>query len=231
MTQPTAADDPANVLWILVEESEQAPAAARHLPGKHDQSTHGKGGKKQPAAAGQAALDAVPLGRLSPELSPAERASLNAYIKPDGFRTINGSLRGEIAPILPGSKEDKRIRGLDRVTKRSETTGRIEVWRGMHSGQERLFGDRLGGNMTGMEWHEKAFTSTSARKSASQEFAGQGVLMRIHARPGIGAVKMDHGIHDGEGEILLQRDLKFRVVADHGIDPVWKYRSIDVEVI
>jgi hypothetical protein len=116
----------------------------------------------------------------------------------------------------------------------SRTTDRIEVWRGLQGGADQVFGaGRMSGDMTGLEWQEKGFMSTSVRKSAAREFtqSAGSVLMRVVAPKGTGAAKLAERENDGEGEVVLQRGLKLRVVADRGIDKDWGHRTLDVEVI
>ena len=208
----------------------------RHLPGKHDQKTHGRGPRLAPGVTGQAALDAVPHGTQSADLTSDERGSLHAYTQPQHFLTINGSLRGEIlhgaAPAGPVS--DRHIANLDHVMQKSRTTENIEVWRGLQGGADKVFGaNRLAGNMKGLEWHEKGFMSTTVRKTAAQEFtqSSGAVLMRVTAPKGTGAAKLAYHVRDGEGEVVLERGLKLRVTADHGIDPGWGHCVLDVEVV
>lgn len=183
------------------------------------------------AATGQAALDTIPLGSSSASMTSAERSSLVQYRGAQHFLAVNGSLRG----TAPGTDVTRRIQAdLDQIIGRSGVSGDVELWRGLHSGVQDMFADRLAGDLTGLEWEEKAYVSSSVRKSAAQEFTGSSddaMLMRIRVPKGTGAVKTVDGEWDGEGEVILGRGRKMRIVADHGIDPGWGYRLVDVEVL
>lgn len=145
---------------------------------------------------------------------------------------INMSLRG----LLEDGKRAKKqlaelIAGLDDITKASRLPADIETWRGIRDAHE-MFGDRMQGDLTGMEWLEEGFTSTSARQRISQSFAtqgGDGLLMRVRVPKGTGAAQVK-GMKS-EAEVLLQRGLRFRVVKDYGVDPAWSYRLVDIEVV
>lgn len=88
-------------------------------------------------------------------------------------------------------------------------------------------------DLTGVTWEEKAYSHTTvdggrlagyARKIPGQE----PVAMTITVPAGTGAVQMSEIDH--EAELMLERGLHYRVVADHGVDD-GGIRRLDVEVI
>jgi hypothetical protein len=197
----------------------------------HDQKSHGRKRSGGDGATGQAALDAVPLGLGgSPGLSDSEALALIAYRRPDHFRQINGAHR---EGRRPDGEEGKIADQMDSAMARSQTEVDTVVFRGMHGldGYPAMFGERMASDMTGLEWREDAVTSTSVRQSSANEFAAGGLLMRISVPKGTGALKMQSGEWDGEGEVVLERGLRMRVTQDHGIDPDWTHRVLDVEVV
>jgi len=143
-----------------------------------------------------------------------------------GYKAINNSLRGKTVEANVAGQ----IARMDELFARAPLSADVSVWRGLDNG--RLFGHRLGNDLTGFEWREQAYVSTGIRERTAQSFAsthdGSGVVMRILARKGTGSVDMG----TFEDEVLLQRGLRARVVADHGIvqGPHSRYRLLDIEV-
>lgn len=196
-----------------------SPDTSRHRPLADDFTA---------AAHDTDALNAVPagLGRRTPGMVATTRDQQHAMHEYTSsyFYAINGQLRrDEVGDTA------ETIRRLDAAMDLSPLQKDVGVWRGI-ADASRLFGGRLAGDLTGMEWTEKAYTSTSAVERISHGFtyrSGQ-VLMRILAPRGVKALKLSP-INE-QAEILLQRGLKFRVIADRGTSPEG-YRLIDVEVI
>lgn len=168
------------------------------------------------------------------ELSSEEAAGLDAY-REETYAAINHVLRGgdesEVGRwyATPDQVRDWTA-GIDEAMDRSRLTDDAQVWRGISNGSI-IFGDRMGGDLTGTEWQEDAYVSTSSDRTISEGFAGDyddSVLMRILAPRGVGAVELsDEGY---ESELMLQRGLRMRVVADRGRDEDG-VRYLDVEVI
>lgn len=93
-------------------------------------------------------------------------------------------------------------------------------------------------NLTGLRWRERGYSSTSADPAvvedfgkrwpaANSELEGEPVIMRILVPKGTGAVQLAEMGH--AAEILLQRDLEFEIIADHGVDK--GFRRIDVRTV
>jgi hypothetical protein len=87
-------------------------------------------------------------------------------------------------------------------------------------------------NVAGMEWSQRSYSSTSGALSTAQSFAGYGgVVMRVIVPKGmkVHGINAKGGQHGGENEIILQRGLRYRVVADYGTHGNTRY--IDVMVV
>lgn len=182
------------------------------------------------AATGAAALAAAPYGLRKTRPAAFDTRMSGAVRDYTGaeYAAVNRSLRG--LPLPYGYEQadvDPIVDGLDAAMAGSRLERDVVVWRGMNS--TALFGGRDSGDLTGLEWSEQAYASTSASETKARMFAtGQTpVLMRILTPVGTGAVEAS-GM-DLEAELLLERGLTFRVVADRGV--VDGKRLLDVEVV
>lgn len=143
--------------------------------------------------------------------------------------------------LRTGEGDTGRVQGwvdnIDEVMERSRLRSEVAMWRGLRDGSL-LFGDRLDGDLTGMEWNEAAYLSTTADEDLATSFANGSavrdraapnpVLMHLIVPAGVGGVELSDGRY--EAEMLLQRGLTLRIVADHGVDPSG-VRRIDVVVV
>lgn len=183
----------------------------------------------------EAALRGDDARRATPGSMIGDRSRLNSrqYRALDGYRgidysRINGTLREGVEPT--GSTA-RLIAGIDSAMEENRLAEEVQVWRGLDG--PGFFGNRLDGDLTGMEWSEAAYVSTSSERSVSQSFAdgNRPVLMRIITPAGVGAVELSDSRPAGsEAELLLQRGLRMRIVADNGVDERG-IRQIDVEVV
>jgi hypothetical protein len=190
------------------------------------------------AATGQEALDAAPLGiernrsTWPAGFSAQMRRSLDAYTA-DRYREINRLLRGQDL-----QQEEDRNQTIDLIKEMDAafaldsalTTQDALVYRGIHSANL-LFGDRLSGNLEGLEWAEEAYLSTTAVEARTRTFRGggeQSVVMRILLPKGTRAI--EGSPLKAEAELLVTRGSKMRVVKDHGPDADG-IRRIDVELM
>jgi hypothetical protein len=88
-------------------------------------------------------------------------------------------------------------------------------------------------DLTGITWEEKAYSHTTVDGERLAGYArkipGQApVAMTITVPAGTGAVQMSE--IDFEAELMLERGLRYRVTADHGVDD-GGVRRLDVEVL
>lgn len=162
------------------------------------------------------------------EFSPEMAQAVNRYT---GIRyeEINKFLRGQMDAGDASDRLPGWISGLDAALGASVLDREVVVYRGMANAST-LFGDRLENDLTGLEWLEQAYVSTSALERRTQAFLtgpkGK-VLLRILVPKGVGAIEASP--ENAEAEILLRRGLKMRVVKDNGIDDDG-VRRLDVEV-
>lgn len=203
---------------------------AFHLPGQHDQSTHGSAGVR-----GHDALDAATIGIGSDGsvrggyLQPEEYSALTAY-RNTAYIRINDHLRGK-TPVRPDDVADAAVKAaaIKSAMAKSPLKQKITVERGTRSDHwlPREFQDGKG-NLTGLEFRDAGFVSVSARSGAGKGFAHKGgVVMTVTAPAGTKAIQLsDFG---DEAEILLDSGLIFRVTADNGM--IDGMRHIDVEVV
>jgi hypothetical protein len=193
------------------------------------------------AATGIDARDAAPASLIrdsDPPLTRDQQMALEDY-GADNYEPINRMLRGGDPQqgIVHADRETTQawVDSIDEVMGQSRLTSEIQTWRGLDNAR-RLFGSRIDGDLTGMEWREDSYASTSADRAVSEEFATTGrnpdqVLMRIVVPPGVGAVEISGTTGSlPESEVLLQRGLTLRVATDNGVDANG-VRHIDVEVV
>ncbi len=169
-----------------------------------------------------------------PPLTDEQQAGLEAYLD-ESYQPINDLLRGGDPVGLRRFYTDEAtvrdwVANIDSAMDQSRLPEQVRAWRGISSGDV-IFGDQLNSDLTGAEWVEDAYVSTSTEQSVSERFAGAGagsVLMRVTVPPGVGAVELSDESY--EAELMLQRGLRMRVTADHGVGPDGR-RVLDVEVV
>lgn len=209
------------------EEDLVAAVTVFHMPGKHDQSTHGHNGVSGHDALTACTIDGTPLRKTETPamrgMSDSEFAAIRSY-RNTGYVEINQRLRYGRRVGQDATEVEERIGALDSVMGRSPLKDTITVTRGAKGHSWLPPGDDL----TGASFRDGAFVSTSASMGVSTAMTGKvGVHMTITVPAGTHALKLSD--FDDEAEVLLERGLVYRITADHGM--VGDVRMLDLEVI
>lgn len=190
----------------------------RNHPG-HDQKSHGRKGGGLKKSDDDSVFTDEELGAFAAykEFGPT-------------VEEVNTGLRnGDLSPELM----EEVVLPLDSAMAKSRLTEDTELDRGLFEVED-VFPGGAGRDLTGEEWTEPAFSSTTRDRNEAESFAYGGqnpAVLRITARAGTPAVDM----YGQEEEILLARGLTFKVTADRGVDVGGGYngsdvRRLDVEV-
>ena len=157
-------------------------------------------------------------------LTAAQRDAADRY-GGDGGYNINRGLReghGDLSALQPRHRE--AVEGLDSIMDSSRLRSDVAVYR-VAPRMGELFGDAFGADsLVGRSWTDDGFVSTSVDARTPNY---QAVSMHILVPKGTGAFSSPLLLD--RDELLLQRGLTFRVVADHGVSGA--VRHLDVEVV
>lgn len=206
----------------------EAPGQPRDSKGRWAGHGGGMSGEQFDRAAAGAAS-----GRAADDLARvhlterSQRSAIDSYAG-SGHDHANTALRsnGGDAGAIPPSHTRDIIDGMDSIMADHPLSGDIVVVRGVASGR-RTFGGRPPG--VGTEWTDHGYVSTTTDRHPEKTFTGEsGIEMRILVRKGTRAFSNNHL---DPGEVVLDRGLTFRVVADHGIDAYRGTRQLDVEIV
>ena len=176
---------------------------------------------------GDNAMAAAPAGldRATTGLTDSQVQAIREYRSIRGYRRINGSLRS-------GEDVSDEIRALDDAMASSRLTDDVVVYRGIRNGPD-VFGGAFDGDLTNAQFGDLAYVSTGKTADQAAAIARHGfgsendprdpLVMRILAPRGTGAIEAS------DTEMLLDRGLQFRVVADRGV--LDGARHLDVEIL
>jgi hypothetical protein len=214
----------------LGREATPAPTTRPTPPSAPLQSVDSYEARMDRALKGTDVLDSVKSGLpVRGSLTRQQRQSLQTY-ESTGFVVINGFLRR--GGVIEDDFDKRTQLDVDRIDSAMyELPQDVQTWRGVSSANK-LFGDRLNNDLTGFEWQELAYGSTSAVEKVANDFMvprpGQTeVKMRILVRKGTKGTVISRGPLS-QSELLLERNTRWRVVKDRGVNAKGQ-REIDVE--
>jgi hypothetical protein len=149
-----------------------------------------------------------------------------------------GTINEKLNSLPPGTQKtgSPQISSIDAAFAASPPLeGDVILYRGFAS-PESVFksGKWNPVNVAGTEWTQRSYSSTSGQLSTAQSFAGyNGVVMRviIPKEMKVKGINAKGGQHPGENEIILERGVRYRVIADYGKGPSDNRRYIDVMVV
>lgn len=164
---------------------------------------------------------------------------------PSGFEqepAVSAALRGR-TPMTDQLRGDVDM--LDRLIASSATDRPVTVYRGYANGERTMPDDWEERDLTGLEWDDPGFVSVTDTFSAAEDFTGptdaKGFLIEIRLPAGHrGVAVVDRQVSDDfegatplddEGEIVLGRQTRFRVVEDKGFTEPYGIRHLVVEVV
>lgn len=165
------------------------------------------------------------------KVSKAGTAAIERY-RGKAFSEINGDLRsGKMS-----AKTRATVEEIDKVHAESKLADDVVLHRGIGN-VEAVFGPAAKKKLTGAEWTEQAFQSTSADPAVAERFTisedgkRAAAVIKMRVPKGTGAIQLSDERY--EAEVLLERGLKLRVISDTG---PWRrgqkgYRTIEVEVV
>ena len=175
-------------------------------------------------------------------MTSAEKNRLQDYTT-GLFNRINGGLRksrGKVKKIegIPNTGPTEvgntkslqaTVEVMDTVMTRSPLKSDVVVLRGVTNPQV-TFGNRWSDDVSGLQWTEHAFSSTTDSDAVARQFAGSdGVILRMLVPKGTGAIHNSESFGEGaQNEYILERNLRYHVIRDHGV--VDGVRTLDVEV-
>lgn len=168
-------------------------------------------------------------GPSTAQIAPGAQRDAVDWYRTFAHAKVNRQLRTGQKQQLIGGDTDQVIAGLDEAMNANKLDRDIAVWRGVNVSP---------GNLTpGTEFDDPAFVSTSLKRDQAEVFARMPlgadtvgerspVLMRIHVPEGTRA--LNFGGTEGEGEVLLNRGLRYRV---NGTVKSKDYTIVNVDVI
>jgi hypothetical protein len=146
---------------------------------------------------------------------------------------VNRALRN------PSEMTPERAETIARIDEAMDVSriGRpITVYRGYGNGTAVLPDDSQDHDLTGLQWTDLAYTSTTSDPDAGETYTGspedRGFALRIHLPEGTPAITIrdDPDGLDDEGEIVLPRGLTFRITRDRGQQGDYGIRWLDAEI-
>lgn len=217
--------------WVGPEpEKQQQPAPAKPTAVPFDQRVDNAAKKADALNAASYGVERK-LGAKNYHRMPLDAKASVTHYTSKAYREINRQNRGRPEPGANQAEVRRHIDNIDEAMRGSTLNQEVLVYRGMRDAS-RMFGDRINSDMTGLEWKEESYVSTTAFEGKTKNFISGSslpnrILMRILVPAGSHAVEASGT--SKEAELLIDRNTQYRVVADNGVgeDGI---RRLDVEV-
>jgi len=144
----------------------------------------------------------------------------------------------EVNQVIRGSKkatpEDTAdIAALDEAMDLSPLSRGVTVYRGFTNGKSVLPEDWDKRDLTGLEWKESGFVSTTVNQEGAEIYTGteenRGFAVRMKLPKGFRAISImdEEGGLDDEGEMVLPRDMTFKVTGDYGVQDGIRWLEVE----
>lgn len=153
----------------------------------------------------------------------------------DAEPLVNAALRGKVK-MTPKIEQD--VKNLETALTHSTLSKPITVYRGYTNGSDILPEGWENRDLAGLEWDNAGFLPTTGDVESAEAYAGdaadRGFAIRMRVPEGTGAIGLQDSSElalDHEGEILLPRNMKLRVVKDWGAEEKYGIRWLDVEPV
>lgn len=227
--------------WDTIGESDPVEGRANPYHDKLGKFSSGGHGGHGEVLTGQEAHDSVPKGLYKEgTLTPEQTKAVKNY-ESGWFMVINNGLRNKNL----NESDTKTVQQIDSAMDGSELPKPIQTYRGMFAAKL-VFGDSYDSDLSGFEWHDAGYGSTTTNKKLAKEtFTLNGaevasprlqgdVVMKVNVPAGMKALQLSSDTQGSktngpQSEITLQRGLKWKVVKDHGTSPE-NIRELEVEV-
>jgi hypothetical protein len=225
-----------SVADTLIERRADILSRARLEPVFEHKAVHGEKALAH-AASYDTIVDHLESHGVSADEARQSKYSIHAYTG-TSYTSINKAL-------LKGREDDPKedaytrahITHIDRAMRYSTIGDDVIVYRGERN-PSRSFPEgtwSLDGGMEGMEWTFRPYASTSTTHQIAEGFAMGGTKDQTGAQPTVMRIRVPKGthgvsvLHAGEEELILDRGLRYRVAADHGVQDGIRY--LDVVVV
>jgi hypothetical protein len=163
------------------------------------------------------------VGASKQDLLKSEKESVGYWSTPEGYKQINGSLRGTVDSV----SAEQHIDNLDSAIAGTKLQGNGLFWRGVNKGQKAA----LEALSAGDSFHNAGYTATTLDPRRATHYGGKedpGALIAYHLPEGYNGLYTSHpdagAWSEAEREMLLPHGAQFKLIGTEEISaPRWHY--------
>lgn len=203
----------------------KAGGVAAHLPGQHDQKSHGNWSGSAGALEGMDAHTALATSYsawMDDNATPEQKAAFQLYTMTSVYKQWNPYLRGQGQEGID-EKDIEQIRNLDSLIAQSDgAESDILVYRGIRDANS-VFGTQAA---AGTIIVDDAFVSTTMDHGIKERYAGadaSGAVMTIKIPQGTPIA-----VAKTEGQVLLPTRTKMKIVSDQTVEQIVDQAGYDM---